>query len=85
MPDRLATIFCDKQQLKLGDFGITRHQSDTRGIAVGTRRSSTAASASAASATRPPMKLIAADGYGLFASDSQFRLKLLVIAKVRKR
>ena len=40
----LNVFVCDKQQLKLGDFGITRHQSDTRGITVGTMNALTAPS-----------------------------------------
>ncbi len=40
----LNVFVCDHQRLKLGDFGITRHQSDTRGIAVGTMNALTAPS-----------------------------------------
>jgi eukaryotic-like serine/threonine-protein kinase len=40
----LNVFVCDQQRLKLGDFGITRHQSDTRGITVGTMNALTAPS-----------------------------------------
>jgi hypothetical protein len=40
----LNVFVCDQQRLKLGDFGITRHQSDTRGIRVGTMNALTAPS-----------------------------------------
>jgi serine/threonine-protein kinase len=40
----LNVFVCDKHQLKLGDFGITRHQSDTRGITVRTMNALTAPS-----------------------------------------
>jgi serine/threonine-protein kinase len=40
----LNVFVCDNRQLKLGDFGITRHQSDTRGITVGTMNALTAPS-----------------------------------------
>ncbi|HUE85315.1 MAG TPA: protein kinase [Vicinamibacterales bacterium] len=40
----LNVFVCDRRQLKLGDFGITRHQSDTRGITVRTMNALTAPS-----------------------------------------
>jgi serine/threonine-protein kinase len=40
----LNVFVCDNRQLKLGDFGITRHQSDTRGITVRTMNVLTAPS-----------------------------------------
>ena len=40
----LNVFVCDQERLKLGDFGITRHQSDTRGITVGTMNALTAPS-----------------------------------------
>jgi serine/threonine-protein kinase len=40
----LNVFVCDDHQLKLGDFGITRHQSDTRGITVRTMNALTAPS-----------------------------------------
>jgi serine/threonine protein kinase len=40
----LNVFVCDNHQLKLGDFGITRHQSDTRGITVRTMNALTAPS-----------------------------------------
>src|SRR5688500_15542190 len=40
----LNVFVCDSRQLKLGDFGITRHQSDTRGITVRTMNALTAPS-----------------------------------------
>jgi serine/threonine protein kinase len=40
----LNVFVCDDRQLKLGDFGITRHQSDTRGITVRTMNALTAPS-----------------------------------------
>ena len=40
----MNVFVCDNHQLKLGDFGITRHQSDTRGITVGTMNALTAPS-----------------------------------------
>jgi serine/threonine protein kinase len=40
----MNVFVCDNRQLKLGDFGITRHQSDTRGITVGTMNALTAPS-----------------------------------------
>jgi serine/threonine-protein kinase len=40
----LNVFVCDKRQLKLGDFGITRHQSDTRGVTVRTMNVLTAPS-----------------------------------------
>jgi serine/threonine-protein kinase len=40
----LNVFVCDNRQLKLGDFGITRHQSDTRGITVRTMNALTAPS-----------------------------------------
>jgi serine/threonine-protein kinase len=40
----LNVFVCDNRTLKLGDFGITRHQSDTRGISVGTLNAMTAPS-----------------------------------------
>ena len=40
----LNVFVCDNCQLKLGDFGITRHQSDTRGITVRTMNVLTAPS-----------------------------------------
>ena len=40
----LNVFVCDERQLKLGDFGITRHQSDTRGITVRTMNALTAPS-----------------------------------------
>jgi serine/threonine protein kinase len=40
----LNVFVCGDNQLKLGDFGITRHQSDTRGITVRTMNALTAPS-----------------------------------------
>lgn len=40
----LNVFVCDNGRLKLGDFGITRHQSDTRGITVRTMNALTAPS-----------------------------------------
>jgi eukaryotic-like serine/threonine-protein kinase len=40
----MNVFVCDNRQLKLGDFGITKHQSDTRGITVGTMNALTAPS-----------------------------------------
>jgi serine/threonine protein kinase len=40
----LNVFVCESRRLKLGDFGITRHQSDTRGITVGTMNALTAPS-----------------------------------------
>jgi serine/threonine protein kinase len=40
----LNVFVCDKHQLKLGDFGITRPQSDTRGITARTMNALTAPS-----------------------------------------
>ena len=40
----LNVFVCDKHQLKLGDFGITRHQSDTRGVTARTMNALTAPS-----------------------------------------
>lgn len=40
----LNVFVCDEQRLKLGDFGITRHQTDTRGITVRTMNTMTAPS-----------------------------------------
>jgi serine/threonine protein kinase len=40
----MNVFVCDNRQLKLGDFGITRHQSDTRGITVRTMNALTAPS-----------------------------------------
>jgi serine/threonine-protein kinase len=40
----LNVFVCDKRQLKLGDFGITRHQSDARGVTVRTMNVLTAPS-----------------------------------------
>jgi serine/threonine-protein kinase len=40
----LNVFVCDERQLKLGDFGITRHQSDQRGITVRTMNTLTAPS-----------------------------------------
>jgi serine/threonine-protein kinase len=40
----LNVFVCGNRQLKLGDFGITRHQSDTRGITVRTMNVLTAPS-----------------------------------------
>ena len=40
----LNVFVCDNLRLKLGDFGITRHQSDTRGITVRTMNALTAPS-----------------------------------------
>jgi serine/threonine-protein kinase len=40
----LNVFVCDSLQLKLGDFGITRHQSDRRGITVRTMNALTAPS-----------------------------------------
>ena len=40
----LNVFVCDGRQLKLGDFGITRHQSDTRGVTVRTMNALTAPS-----------------------------------------
>lgn len=40
----LNVFVCDNRQLKLGDFGITRHQSDTRGVTVRTMNALTAPS-----------------------------------------
>lgn len=40
----LNVFVCDRHQLKLGDFGITRHQSDTRGITARTMNALTAPS-----------------------------------------
>jgi serine/threonine protein kinase len=40
----LNVFVCDERQLKLGDFGITRHQSDQRGITVRTMNALTAPS-----------------------------------------
>jgi serine/threonine-protein kinase len=40
----LNVFVCDDRQLKLGDFGITRHQSDQRGITVRTMNILTAPS-----------------------------------------
>lgn len=40
----LNVFVCDDRQLKLGDFGITRHQSDQRGITVRTMNTLTAPS-----------------------------------------
>jgi serine/threonine-protein kinase len=40
----LNVFVCDNRRLKLGDFGITRHQSDTRGITVRTMNALTAPS-----------------------------------------
>jgi serine/threonine protein kinase len=40
----LNVFVCDNNRLKLGDFGITRHQSDTRGITVRTMNALTAPS-----------------------------------------
>jgi serine/threonine protein kinase len=40
----LNVFVCDDRQLKLGDFGITRHQADERGITVRTMNALTAPS-----------------------------------------
>ena len=40
----LNVFVCDEHRLKLGDFGITRHQSDRRGVTAGTMNSLTAPS-----------------------------------------
>lgn len=40
----MNVFVCDENHLKLGDFGITRHQSDTRGITVRTMNALTAPS-----------------------------------------
>ena len=40
----LNVFVCDGHQLKLGDFGITRHQSDGRGVTVRTMNAMTAPS-----------------------------------------
>jgi serine/threonine-protein kinase len=40
----MNVFVCDNKRLKLGDFGITRHQSDTRGITVRTMNALTAPS-----------------------------------------
>ena len=40
----LNVFVCDDRHLKLGDFGITRHQSDTRGVTVRTMNALTAPS-----------------------------------------
>lgn len=40
----MNVFVCDQRQLKLGDFGITRHQSDTRGVTVRTLNALTAPS-----------------------------------------
>jgi serine/threonine-protein kinase len=40
----LNVFVCDEHRLKLGDFGITRHQTDTRGITVRTMNAMTAPS-----------------------------------------
>jgi serine/threonine-protein kinase len=40
----LNVFVCDNNRLKLGDFGITRHQSDTRGITVRSMNALTAPS-----------------------------------------
>jgi serine/threonine-protein kinase len=40
----MNVFVCDNNHLKLGDFGITRHQSDTRGITVRTMNALTAPS-----------------------------------------
>ena len=40
----LNVFVCDNRQLKLGDFGITRHQSDTRGVSSRTMNALTAPS-----------------------------------------
>ena len=40
----LNVFVCDKRQLKLGDFGISRHQSDTRGVTARTMNVLTAPS-----------------------------------------
>jgi serine/threonine protein kinase len=40
----LNVFVCEQHELKLGDFGITRHQSDTRGITVRTMNALTAPS-----------------------------------------